>query len=272
MSESHRNNTQATCRKMEAHCRFIIQKLDDLGSNMKANPREECTAVVTESGKVLDERKIERKEEESLSEKEKNVEEKKEKEESERKEKEREDKKEDERKIEREEKESLNEKEKDEERKEKQEVEREKKKKSAKELELRKAWKSTKKEKPHEAWAPNPRLEPRKIDVHRPGTLLGRQGGNPRSLSVQLKAQALHEDRPPPRHPKWGAQASCVVDPTQFLLCFNSFGPDPVSTLFRLYLKDLGALGLVSLPGVTQQHTLLLSEGGSGGGSFLFYS
>ncbi|KOM45542.1 hypothetical protein LR48_Vigan06g084800 [Vigna angularis] len=81
MSKSHRNNTQAACRRMEAHCRFIIQKQNDLGSDMKANPREECTTVVTERGKVLDERKIERKEEESLSEKEKDVE--KEEEESE---------------------------------------------------------------------------------------------------------------------------------------------------------------------------------------------
>ncbi|KOM34751.1 hypothetical protein LR48_Vigan02g090100 [Vigna angularis] len=125
MSESHHNDTQAACRRMKALCRFIIQKLDYLKESM--NPREACTTVVTESGKVLDERKIERKEEESLSEKEKDVEENKEKEESERKENEREEKKEDERKIERKEKESLSEKEKDEEIKEKEEVEREKK-------------------------------------------------------------------------------------------------------------------------------------------------
>ncbi|XP_047180945.1 uncharacterized protein LOC124847481 [Vigna umbellata] len=35
MSESHRNNTQATCKRMEAHCRFIVQKLDDFGGNME---------------------------------------------------------------------------------------------------------------------------------------------------------------------------------------------------------------------------------------------
>ncbi|KOM26064.1 hypothetical protein LR48_Vigan221s002600 [Vigna angularis] len=83
MSESHHNDTQAACIRMEVQCRFIIQKLDYLKDNM--NPREECTTIVTESGKVLDERKIERKEEESLSEKEKDVEEKKEKEENEEK-------------------------------------------------------------------------------------------------------------------------------------------------------------------------------------------
>ncbi|XP_017423589.1 uncharacterized protein LOC108332798 [Vigna angularis] len=35
MSESHRKNTKAACRRMEAHCRFIIQKLDDFGGNME---------------------------------------------------------------------------------------------------------------------------------------------------------------------------------------------------------------------------------------------
>ncbi|KOM54818.1 hypothetical protein LR48_Vigan10g071000 [Vigna angularis] len=82
MSESHRNNTQAECRRMKVHCRFIIQNLDDFGGNMEVSPKEECNAIITKSGKFLDERKIEIKEE-SLSKKEKDVEEKKEKEESE---------------------------------------------------------------------------------------------------------------------------------------------------------------------------------------------
>ncbi|BAT88834.1 hypothetical protein VIGAN_05246000 [Vigna angularis var. angularis] len=94
------------------------------------------------------------------------------------------------------------------------------------------------------------RLEPRKNDVHCPGALLGRLSGGPQSLGVQLKAQALHENRPPPRRPRWGARALCVADPAQFLLYFDSFGSGPVSTLFRLYLKDPGALGFVSLAGV----------------------
>ncbi|KOM49648.1 hypothetical protein LR48_Vigan08g047500 [Vigna angularis] len=127
-------------------------------------------------------------------------------------------------------------------------------------------------EEPHEAWASCPRLEPRKIDVHHPGALLGRPGGDPRSLGVHLKAQALHEDRPLPGRPKWGTRASRVTNPTQFLLCFDSFGSGPGSTLFQLYLKDPGTLGLISLVGATQQHIVRLSKGGYGGGSLLFYS
>ncbi|KOM57646.1 hypothetical protein LR48_Vigan11g067900 [Vigna angularis] len=50
MFESRHNNTQEAGRRLEEQCRFIIQKLDYLKDNM--NPREECTIVVTESGKM----------------------------------------------------------------------------------------------------------------------------------------------------------------------------------------------------------------------------
>ncbi|KOM40729.1 hypothetical protein LR48_Vigan04g092700 [Vigna angularis] len=80
MSDSHHKSTQATFRRIEGQLCHIIQKLDDLGSNMKVNLMEECQAIITRSEKVLDERKIERKEE-RLSEKEKDVKEEEEKEE-----------------------------------------------------------------------------------------------------------------------------------------------------------------------------------------------
>ncbi|KOM34850.1 hypothetical protein LR48_Vigan02g100000 [Vigna angularis] len=80
MYDSHHKNTQAAFRRIGGQLCHIIQKLDDLGSNMEVNPREECQAIITRSDKVLDERKIERKEE-RLSEKEKDVKEEEEKEE-----------------------------------------------------------------------------------------------------------------------------------------------------------------------------------------------
>ncbi|KOM34917.1 hypothetical protein LR48_Vigan02g106700 [Vigna angularis] len=80
MSDSHHKSNQASFRRIGSQLGQIIQKLDDLGSNMKANPSEECQAIITRSDKVLDERKIERKEE-RLSEKEKDVKEEEEKEE-----------------------------------------------------------------------------------------------------------------------------------------------------------------------------------------------
>ncbi|KOM34893.1 hypothetical protein LR48_Vigan02g104300 [Vigna angularis] len=68
MSDSHHKSTKATLRRMEMQLGHILQKLDDFGGNMEVNPREECQAIITRSDKVLDERKIERKEE-RLSEK-----------------------------------------------------------------------------------------------------------------------------------------------------------------------------------------------------------
>ncbi|KOM31299.1 hypothetical protein LR48_Vigan01g085400 [Vigna angularis] len=51
MSDSHHKNNQVAFKRIGSQFVHIIQKLDDLGSNMKANPREECNAVITESGK-----------------------------------------------------------------------------------------------------------------------------------------------------------------------------------------------------------------------------
>ncbi|KOM25541.1 hypothetical protein LR48_Vigan115s001100 [Vigna angularis] len=79
MSDSHHKSNQATFRRVGSQLGHIIQKRDDLGSNMKANPKEECQAIITRRDKVLDERKIETKEE-RLSEKEKDVKEEEEKE------------------------------------------------------------------------------------------------------------------------------------------------------------------------------------------------
>ncbi|KOM48260.1 hypothetical protein LR48_Vigan07g196400 [Vigna angularis] len=76
MSDSHHKCNQAAFRGIRSQLGRKIQKLDDLGSNTKANPREECQAIITRSDKVLDERKEER-----LSEKEKDVKEEEEKEE-----------------------------------------------------------------------------------------------------------------------------------------------------------------------------------------------
>ncbi|KOM56084.1 hypothetical protein LR48_Vigan10g197600 [Vigna angularis] len=72
MSDSHHKSTQATFRRIGRQLCHISQKLDNLESNMKYNPREECQAIITRSDKVLDERKIERKEE-RLSEKERKI-------------------------------------------------------------------------------------------------------------------------------------------------------------------------------------------------------
>ncbi|KOM41089.1 hypothetical protein LR48_Vigan04g128700 [Vigna angularis] len=80
MSDSHHKNTEATRKRMEMQLGHILQKLDDFGGNMEVNPREECQAIITRGDKVLDERKIERKEE-RLSEKGKDVKEEEEKEE-----------------------------------------------------------------------------------------------------------------------------------------------------------------------------------------------
>ncbi|KOM43415.1 hypothetical protein LR48_Vigan05g101900 [Vigna angularis] len=80
MSDSHHKSTQAAFRRIGGQFCHIIQKLDDLESNMKVNPMEECQAIITRSDQVLDEIKIERKEE-RLSEKEKDVKEEEEKEE-----------------------------------------------------------------------------------------------------------------------------------------------------------------------------------------------
>ncbi|KOM34818.1 hypothetical protein LR48_Vigan02g096800 [Vigna angularis] len=80
MSDSHHKSTQPAFKRIGRHLCHISEKLDDLGSNMKVNPMEECQAIITRSDKVLDERKIKRKEE-RLSEKEKDVKEEEEKEE-----------------------------------------------------------------------------------------------------------------------------------------------------------------------------------------------
>ncbi|KOM43213.1 hypothetical protein LR48_Vigan05g081700 [Vigna angularis] len=80
MSDSHHKSTQVAFRRIGMQLGHILQKLDDFGANMEVNPREECQAIITRSDKVLDERKIRRKEE-RLSEKEKDVKEEEEKEE-----------------------------------------------------------------------------------------------------------------------------------------------------------------------------------------------
>ncbi|KOM40813.1 hypothetical protein LR48_Vigan04g101100 [Vigna angularis] len=66
MSDSHHKSTEAALRRMEMQLGHILQKLDYFGGNMEVNPSEECQAIITRSDKVLDERKIERKEERQL--------------------------------------------------------------------------------------------------------------------------------------------------------------------------------------------------------------
>ncbi|KOM41062.1 hypothetical protein LR48_Vigan04g126000 [Vigna angularis] len=69
---------------MEMHLRYISQRLN-VKVNTEVNPKEEGQAIVTESDKILDEKKIggdeekiERKEKEELSEKDKDEEKEKE--------------------------------------------------------------------------------------------------------------------------------------------------------------------------------------------------
>ncbi|KOM57533.1 hypothetical protein LR48_Vigan11g056600 [Vigna angularis] len=65
---------EASCKRMETQIGNMIQKLDDFGVDTEVNPRNECQAIITRSDKILDEKKIERKEKEELSEKYKDVE------------------------------------------------------------------------------------------------------------------------------------------------------------------------------------------------------
>ncbi|KOM43266.1 hypothetical protein LR48_Vigan05g087000 [Vigna angularis] len=49
MSDSHHKRNQAAFTRIGSQLGHIIQKLDDLGSNMKANLREECQVIITRS-------------------------------------------------------------------------------------------------------------------------------------------------------------------------------------------------------------------------------
>ncbi|KOM38272.1 hypothetical protein LR48_Vigan03g165400 [Vigna angularis] len=65
---------EAAFKRMEMQISHLIERLKDFGVDTEVNPREECQAIITESDKTLDEKKIERKEKEELSEKDKDVE------------------------------------------------------------------------------------------------------------------------------------------------------------------------------------------------------
>ncbi|KOM45549.1 hypothetical protein LR48_Vigan06g085500 [Vigna angularis] len=73
-SISTQKSIEASCKRMEMQIGHFIERLEDFGVETEVNPREECQAIITESDKTLDEKKIERKEKEELSEKDKDVE------------------------------------------------------------------------------------------------------------------------------------------------------------------------------------------------------
>ncbi|KAG2409561.1 hypothetical protein LR48_Vigan01g115000 [Vigna angularis] len=70
MSLSYCTNVEAAFKSMKMHIGQLVNKMEGGERNVKSNLREECKTIVTRSGKVLDERKIERKEKENVSEKE----------------------------------------------------------------------------------------------------------------------------------------------------------------------------------------------------------
>ncbi|KOM57526.1 hypothetical protein LR48_Vigan11g055900 [Vigna angularis] len=83
-SDSIQKSIEESCKKMEMILRYISQRLN-VKVNTEVNPKEEGQAIVTESDKILDEKKIggdeeriERKEKEELSEKNKDEEKEKE--------------------------------------------------------------------------------------------------------------------------------------------------------------------------------------------------
>ncbi|KOM40718.1 hypothetical protein LR48_Vigan04g091600 [Vigna angularis] len=74
-SDATQKSIEESCKRMEMHLRYISQRLN-VKVNTEVNPKEEGQAIVTESDKILDEKKlggdeekIERKEKEELSEK-----------------------------------------------------------------------------------------------------------------------------------------------------------------------------------------------------------
>ncbi|KOM25622.1 hypothetical protein LR48_Vigan125s001200 [Vigna angularis] len=106
MSVSCCKNVEAAFNSMKMHIGQLVNKMEGCEKNAKGNLREECKTIVTRSGKVLEERKIERKEKENESGKEtlewKERVEKKKREEVDERKKEREKEEVDERKKERE--------------------------------------------------------------------------------------------------------------------------------------------------------------------------
>ncbi|KOM30069.1 hypothetical protein LR48_Vigan848s000100 [Vigna angularis] len=85
VSISTQKNIEASCKRMKMNLCYISQRLDDFEVNTEVNPKEEGQAIVTESDKIFDERKIgrdeekiERKGKEELSEKDKDEEKEKE--------------------------------------------------------------------------------------------------------------------------------------------------------------------------------------------------
>ncbi|XP_052726164.1 uncharacterized protein LOC128194650 [Vigna angularis] len=70
MSLSYCENIEVAFKSMKMHIGQLVNKIEGCERNAKSNLREECKTIVTRSGKVLDERKIERKEKENVSEEE----------------------------------------------------------------------------------------------------------------------------------------------------------------------------------------------------------
>ncbi|KOM57536.1 hypothetical protein LR48_Vigan11g056900 [Vigna angularis] len=71
-SDATQKSIEESCKRMEMHLRYISQRLND-EVNTEVNPKEEGQAIITESDKILDEKKIggdeekiERKEKEEL--------------------------------------------------------------------------------------------------------------------------------------------------------------------------------------------------------------
>ncbi|KAG2397095.1 hypothetical protein LR48_Vigan08g096500 [Vigna angularis] len=84
-SISTQKSIEESCKKMEMHFGYIIERLKDVEVNTEVNPRKESQAIVNESDKIFyeeeiegDEEKIEEKETERLSEKDKDEEKEKE--------------------------------------------------------------------------------------------------------------------------------------------------------------------------------------------------
>ncbi|KOM28119.1 hypothetical protein LR48_Vigan501s000100 [Vigna angularis] len=73
-SISTQKSIEASCKRMEMQIGHFIERLEDFGVETKVNPREECQAMIFGSDKILEEKKIERKEKEELSEEDKDVE------------------------------------------------------------------------------------------------------------------------------------------------------------------------------------------------------